>query len=156
MADAKNIIVNATTGTKIGTATTQKIGFFNATPVVQEAGTNDVLASLVTLGLRAASSNPPLNIGTGALTCGNIACNQITIGDGQNIVLNTTTGTKIGTATTQKLSFFNATPVVQISAYTVTNPVTNRSIDVSTATAAQMRQIVGTIIQDIQSLGLFG
>lgn len=34
-ADAKNIQVNTTTGTKIGTATTQKIGFWNATPNVQ-------------------------------------------------------------------------------------------------------------------------
>ena len=37
----------------------------------------------------------------------------ITIADAKNIVLNTTTGTKIGTATTQKLSFWNATPIVQ-------------------------------------------
>ena len=36
MADGKNIIVNTTTGTKIGTATGQKIGFWNATPVVQQ------------------------------------------------------------------------------------------------------------------------
>lgn len=37
MADSGNIVVNATTGTKIGTATTQKLGFWNATPVVQQA-----------------------------------------------------------------------------------------------------------------------
>jgi hypothetical protein len=37
--DAKNIVVGSTTGTKIGTATTQKIGFFNATPVVQPSTT---------------------------------------------------------------------------------------------------------------------
>jgi hypothetical protein len=35
MADAKDLIFNTTTGTKIGTATSQKIGFWNATPVVQ-------------------------------------------------------------------------------------------------------------------------
>ena len=39
--------------------------------------------------------------------------NTITLADTVNIVLNTTTGTKIGTATSQKLGFFNATPVVQ-------------------------------------------
>lgn len=33
--EASNIITDTTTGTKIGTATTQKLGFFNATPVVQ-------------------------------------------------------------------------------------------------------------------------
>lgn len=34
-ADAVNMVFNATTGTKIGTATTQKIGLWNATPIVQ-------------------------------------------------------------------------------------------------------------------------
>jgi hypothetical protein len=40
----------------------------------------------------------------------------ITVSDGGNVVLGTTTGTKIGTATTQKLGFYNATPVVQPAA----------------------------------------
>jgi hypothetical protein len=33
-----------------------------------------------------------------------------------NLILGTTTGTKIGTATTQKLAFYNATPIVQPTA----------------------------------------
>lgn len=33
--DAVDLVVGTTTGTKIGTATSQKIGFYNATPVVQ-------------------------------------------------------------------------------------------------------------------------
>ena len=36
--DAKDIVLNTTTGTKIGTATSQKLGFYNATPVVQQTG----------------------------------------------------------------------------------------------------------------------
>lgn len=39
--EAGNIIVGTTTGTKIGTATTQKLGFYNATPVVQGASVAD-------------------------------------------------------------------------------------------------------------------
>jgi hypothetical protein len=63
-ASTRNIVTDTTTGTKIGTATTQKIGFFNATPVVQQAAVadatdaastqarlNDLLARLRTLGL---------------------------------------------------------------------------------------------------------
>jgi hypothetical protein len=46
---------------------------------------------------------------TGLLT----ANGGVTLGDAQNIAFNTTTGTKIGTATTQKLSFWNSTPIVQ-------------------------------------------
>jgi hypothetical protein len=38
---------------------------------------------------------------------------DLTITDGENLILGSTTGTKIGTATTQKLAFFNSTPVVQ-------------------------------------------
>lgn len=38
---------------------------------------------------------------------------DFTIADTRNIILATGTGTKIGTATSQKLSFWNATPIVQ-------------------------------------------
>jgi len=34
-------------------------------------------------------------------------------GNGRDFILDTTTGTKLGTSTSQKLGFFNATPVVQ-------------------------------------------
>jgi hypothetical protein len=40
-ADAVNLAFGSTTGTKIGTATSQKIGFYNATPVVQGASVAD-------------------------------------------------------------------------------------------------------------------
>lgn len=39
--DGRNIQVGQTTGTKIGTATTQKIGFWNTTPVVQQSAITD-------------------------------------------------------------------------------------------------------------------
>jgi hypothetical protein len=59
-----------------------------------------------------------LNTGTG--TAGNIVIGatrgNLQITDARNVVLGTTTGTKIGTATTQKLGFYNATPVVQPAA----------------------------------------
>jgi hypothetical protein len=41
LADAQDIAIGTTTGTKIGTATTQKIGFFNATPVVRPTAVAD-------------------------------------------------------------------------------------------------------------------
>ena len=37
LGDAINIAVNTTTGTKIGTAIDQKIGFWNTAPVIQQA-----------------------------------------------------------------------------------------------------------------------
>jgi len=57
-ADAVDMAFNTTTGTKIGTATGQKIGFWNATPVVQQvlatgggATVDNVISLLQTLGL---------------------------------------------------------------------------------------------------------
>jgi hypothetical protein len=47
MADAKNITLNATTGTKIGTATNQKLGFYNATPIVQGASVADAIGGAI-------------------------------------------------------------------------------------------------------------
>jgi|ERR1051326_4082952 hypothetical protein len=41
---------------------------------------------------------------------------DIQLFDGRRIHLGNTNGTKIGTATTQKLGFFNTTPVVQAAA----------------------------------------
>lgn len=46
MGDGINIVLNATTGTKIGTATTQKLGFYNAAPVVQPAALSTQLTSI--------------------------------------------------------------------------------------------------------------
>jgi len=43
---ANNIVTDTTTGTKIGTATNQKLGFFNATPIVQPSEILDELTAL--------------------------------------------------------------------------------------------------------------
>ena len=45
---------------------------------------------------------------------------DLTLGSGDNIVLSTTTGTKIGTATNQLLGFYNQTPITQPSSTGVT------------------------------------
>jgi len=41
ISDTGNIVLATGTGTKIGTATNQKLGLFNATPVAQQAGTGE-------------------------------------------------------------------------------------------------------------------
>lgn len=59
--DAKNIILNTSNGTKIGTATNQKLGFFNSTPVVQPGATTDLGTVLSNLGLRVAGTAYPIS-----------------------------------------------------------------------------------------------
>jgi hypothetical protein len=40
LAEAVNLILGTSTGTKLGTAASQKLGFWNATPVIQQASAN--------------------------------------------------------------------------------------------------------------------
>jgi hypothetical protein len=78
------------TTTSIGTVSSAEIGYLDG-----------VTSSIqVQLGTKAPSASPSF---TGT----------VTLGDTVNVVLNATTGTKIGTATTQKVAFHNATPVIQ-------------------------------------------
>lgn len=46
LADANDIAVGSTTGTKIGTATTQKLGFYNAAPVTQPTALTAALTTI--------------------------------------------------------------------------------------------------------------
>lgn len=105
--------------------TSEKLAFFGSTPVDKPGATEDIKDALVSLGLLTDSGASPLNLDGGALTVAATAtittvaatditlANDMTVADAGNIILATSTGTKIGTATTQKLAFYNATPIVQ-------------------------------------------
>ena len=72
--DNANIVLGTVDGTKIGTATSQKLGFYNATPVDQPAVTADLLDSLQEVGLIASGAgNTPLNLTGGALAAGAVS-----------------------------------------------------------------------------------
>jgi len=79
-----------------------------------------------------------------------IDANLLTLADGVNFAFNTSTGTKFGTATTQKLAFFNATPVVQqsaiaditVTASSGTLPTANGSITIANAASATTTELL--------------
>jgi len=88
-----------------------------------------------------------------AKTGGTMAA-ALTMGDGINIVADTTTGTKIGTAVTQKLGFWNATPVIQQAsaaqaAVTPTSAVTGADT-VSAAGVLAAIQAVETLVNRLR------
>jgi hypothetical protein len=66
---------------------------------------------------------------------------HLTFGDGVNIVTNTTTGSKFGTANTQKIGFWGATPVIQDTGWAITNKTTDR---------------LGTLIDVLKTKGVLG
>jgi hypothetical protein len=82
------------------------------------------------------------NITLGATTTTHLL--DTTITDAKNIILGSSTGTKIGTATTQKLAFFNATPIQQKGA----------NADTSGATLGQLETEVNELKQLLRDYGL--
>lgn len=136
------------------------------------------------------------NIGFGGVTAPG---SLIHLAEGGNIQVGTTTGTKIGTATNQKLGHYGVTPVVQPSAYTqtystadkthanftsadltgITSSTTGSALAEPSATytqsemqqnfrriqdqfnalradVADLKQLVNSVIDDLQALGLVG
>lgn len=58
--DGVNVVLSSSTGTKFGTATTQKLAFYNSTPKVQPTATTELGTALSNLGLRASGSAYPI------------------------------------------------------------------------------------------------
>ena len=96
--------------------------------------------------------------GYGTGTEGNIVIGatrgNLVITDARDVILGTTTGTKIGTATTQKLGFYNATPVVQ-----PTTAVGSATVVVGGGTAVNDATTfngytLAQVVQALQNLGI--
>lgn len=112
--------INATTSwvliSSITTVGTDALLFqqFTLTPSTLALITNTLaqFAATTSAQLRGIISDPT---GTGALMFGTTPhiTTSLAMDDGANIVVSTGTGTKIGTSTSSKLGFFNATPVIQ-------------------------------------------
>jgi hypothetical protein len=84
--------------------------------------------------------------GVASLTINGQFSNVLTIGDAKNIAFATTTGTKIGTATNEKIGFWNATPIVQpTTATTASTLVSNLGMpltDTDTFDGYTLKQVV--------------
>jgi hypothetical protein len=149
MTDAKNVVLATTTGTTIGTSTTQKLSFWNATPIVQPTNATDLYNVLVNTGLIASGGAPPFS-----------PPGTVTIADTKNIVLAVGTGTQIGTSTTQKLGFYGATPVVQPVASTnsttgTTGSATGVSLDTTfKGSSGSSAYTIGGVVTQLKALGL--
>jgi hypothetical protein len=70
MGDADDVAVGTTTGTKVGTAVTQKLGFWNATPVVQPAAAAQAAAAAQTQDTVTDSTGGSASTTLAAITAG--------------------------------------------------------------------------------------
>jgi len=110
---------NQITNTEITSGVFAKITGVGAQSQTFDAGTNliDNVSDIAT-GTISDETNT-VSVITITDTSGLITVNQnVTFDDAVDLAFNATTGTKIGTATSQKLSFYNSTPIVQPTALT--------------------------------------
>lgn len=127
--------------------------YFNV-PTSSTAATEYVRASAASTLQLAANTTQILDIGgTTQLT---LTAALLTIKDTFDIALGTGTGTKWGTATTQKQAWWNAAPVVQDTGWAVSNVTTDRVFDANSTTVDELADVLGTLINQLKTYGLLG
>lgn len=144
--DAYNIRTGVTAGTKFGTTTSDKIGFYNATPIVQPTGTT-VVCALQSLGLVATS----VTLGVSVTYPLDLRTGTVVVSEGSNFQLGTSTGTKFGTQTSQKLSFYNATPIIQPTTTNVVSALVNLGLIASSVTIGVPSNVITDTQQNIST-----
>lgn len=63
-------------------------------------------------------------------------------------------GLVVGDKTDAKLGFFGKAPASRPAAYTVTNWTSDKAMDCDTAADAEIADVLGTVINDLITLGL--
>lgn len=101
-------------------------------PVVNADGTLEIGPIL---DMHVAGSTADYNARLGANTSGFQFYTDTTWSNGEHLIFGTSSGSKIGTGTTQKIGFWNATPVVRPSAYTQTYSTADKTHAAKTASA---------------------
>lgn len=79
------------------------------------------------------------------------------LAEAANIATGTATGTKIGTATNQRVGFWNATPTIQNAGWSITGGYTaDRAFNPASTTLTEVATVLGTLIDTLKSYGLLG
>jgi len=125
--------------------------------------TEPIFFSGTNAAANAAASRTNLGLGqTNSVTFSALTLSSdLTLGSGDNIVLSTTNGTKIGTATNQLLGFYNQTPIARPSSTGVTTNGFTQESGNNVHTASTFTGGIGTnaytisdIVAHLKSLGL--
>lgn len=119
-------------------------GGFNLFVAAGAAGLVTVLGALTVTG-------GPLTVSAGGVTL--ITTSALTLGEGGNIVAGTATGTKIGTATSQKFGLWNATPIVQpTTGVAAATFVANTSL-IANDSATFDGYTIGQVVKALRNIG---
>jgi len=150
-------LASATIGHAAGAITTQRFAVIG-TPTYTFAS-----ASTITTAATFAITGAPI-AGTNATITNSHALwvqsgqshfdGNIEIGDSYNIILGSTNGTKIGTATTQKIGFWNTTPIVQPTTAIAASTFAANTSGIVDDTATFDGYTIGQITKALRNLGI--
>lgn len=151
-----------TTWTTNGAGTVTSVGGTGTVSGLSLSGTVTSSGSLTLGGTLDLSAPPAIGGGTPAAgTFSTLTANtSLTMADAANIIVNATTGTKIGTATTQKLAFYNSTPVAQpattgtVTGFTAGSGTAAKDDSTYTGNTGATAYTVGDIVKALKDLGL--
>lgn len=76
--------------------------------------------------------------------------------DSFDIQFPSVTGSKVGTASTQKIGFWGATPVARDTGWATANVTSSLSFDADSVSLAELADIVGTLVDRLVTVGLLG
>ena len=115
------------------------VGFYGTTAISKPASTS-VVSALINLGL--ISNTVTLNQEGGTFPTVALTGSAITVTDNIPFVFGTANGSKFGTATGQKISFYNSTPIVQPSSTNVTSALVSLGLIASSVTLGLPTNVV--------------
>ena len=115
------------------------VGFYGTTAISKPASTN-VVSALVNLGLIA--NTVTLNEQGGSFPTVALTGSAITVTDNIPFVFGTANGSKLGTTTSQKLSFFGSTAIVQPSSNNVVSALVNLGLIATSVTLGLPTNVV--------------
>jgi hypothetical protein len=117
------------------------VGFYGTTAISKPESTN-VVSALVSLGLIA--NTVTVGVVGGSVTFPTVALtgSAITVTDNIPFVFGTTNGSKLGTATGQKISFYNSTPIVQPASTNVVSALVNLGLIATSVTLGTPTNVV--------------
>lgn len=146
---------NGATNTQLSWATSGQLDFqvgaasemrLTANTLTFENGATDTQIDWATSGV--------MNLQVGATTQLAIAAGSLTVTDATNIVVGSTTGTKIGTATSQKLSVWNATPIVQPTTAVAAATFVANTSGIVDDSATFDGYTIGQVVKALRNIGL--
>lgn len=147
-----NLPLGTVTGTKFGTATTQKIGFYNATPIVRPSAYTQTYSTA-----DKTHANPTAS--AAALTAANpAAVTEYTPHASGAVPVTSNAATDLDTTAAALNTLVDETQALEteVSAL-VADGVTQKAVlDALIVDVADLKQLVNSVIDDLQALGLVG